>query len=352
MRRDCSILAVVALGLLLQPGCQQQAKKPETSEVQIVPKAPATVPQVRQPEPKIKFDKLVHNFGEVAGQKKFAAEFKITNAGDGLLKITEVKRCCGTVAKLDKKELTPGETGVLKVEYTSARDAGTMRRQIHVSSNDKTNPKVALTIRSRIVPKVAFEPKRLNFVINKENAGCPDITLRSLDNQPFSIRAFQSTGGSITADIAPSVEAKKFVLRPRVDLEKLKTRSAGFVSFGLTHPECNRIDIYFSTLRRFQITPRSVMLFNPEPQQPTVKKVTVASNYGEDFEIESTSSKNGLAKVLSWQKTAKGYQLQVEVTPPPPDDTGKATDVLYVQLKDDEKLPIKCYVRYVDKGEK
>jgi hypothetical protein len=43
--------------------------------------------------------------------------------------------------------------------------------------------------------------------------------------------------------------------------------------------------------------------------------------------------------------------LQVEVTPPPPDDTGKATDVLYVQLKDDEKLPIKCYVRYLDKDE-
>ncbi|MHC4495846.1 MAG: hypothetical protein ACYSYM_08490 [Planctomycetota bacterium] len=44
--------------------------------------------------------------------------------------------------------------------------------------------------------------------------------------------------------------------------------------------------------------------------------------------------------------------MRVEVTPLPPDDTGKATDVLYVQLKDDEKLPIKCYVRYVDKGEK
>ena len=77
----------------------------------------------------------------------------------------------------------------------------------------------------------------------------------------------------------------------------------------------------------------------------------MASNSGEDFEIESTSSQNGLAKVLSRRKTAKGYQLEVEITPPPPDDTGKATDVLYVQLKDDEKLPIKCYVRYLSKKE-
>jgi hypothetical protein len=81
------------------------------------------------------------------------------------------------------------------------------------------------------------------------------------------------------------------------------------------------------------------------------KKISLVSNYGEDFEVESTSSKNGIAKVVSQQKTAKGYEFEVEVTPSPRDDTGKFGDVLYVHLKGGEKLEIICYGRYVDTDE-
>jgi hypothetical protein len=89
------------------------------------------------------------------------------------------------------------------------------------------------------------------------------------------------------------------------------------------------------------------MIFNPQPRKPVVKKITVASNYGEDFEIESVSSRNGLAKIISRQKTAKGYQFDVEITPPPVDETEKITDVIYLELDDGEKLAIECYVRYL-----
>ena len=354
-----SLLAlVVAFVLLLQIGYQEQAKVPDESQTVPTEAEPETVRDEAATEvdavqrvPEITFEKTVHDFGEVAAGQKYSGQFKFTNTGDDLLKITEVKRCCGAVTKLSKEELEPGESGVLNVEYKSGLRAGLINRRLYVSSNDKKNPKVTLTIKAKIVPKVEYEPKRIRLVLNKEEAGCPNITLTSLDKKLFSIKTFQSTGGSITADLDASAKATEFVLEPKVDLEKLKSRSAGYISIGLTHPELNRVTIYFSTLQRFQVTPRSIMLYNPEPQEPTVTRVTVASNYGEDFEIESTSSKNGLAKVLSWHKTAKGYQLEVEITPPPPDDTGKATDVLYVQLKDDEKLSIKCYVRYVDKNE-
>jgi hypothetical protein len=292
---------------------------------------------------------LVHNFGEVAAGKKYNGEFKFTNTGEGLLKITDVEKCCGAVVTLDNKELSPGESGTLKVEYNTGRGSGSILRQLHVSSNDPANPKVTLTIRSQVVPKVACEPKRLKFALNKQDAGCPDITISSLDKQSFSIQSFQSTGGSITADIDSSVEATKFVLQPTVDFAKLRSFSAGFVSIRLTHPECDRVDVYFSTLLRFQFTPKSIILFNPDPQKPIVKKISVANNYGEDFEVESTSSQKGLAKIVSQQKTAKGYQFEVEVTPPPPDDTGKFDDVLYLHLKDDDKVPIKCYIRYISR---
>ncbi|UCC97074.1 MAG: DUF1573 domain-containing protein [Phycisphaerales bacterium] len=336
----------LALLALLQTGCREPAGMPDSSAAGIDRDTAETVPQAPQPAPRIAFEQTVYDFGDVGPGGKYTGRFTFTNAGDAPLRISDVKKCCGAVVTLDKKELAPGQSGTLEVQYRSGRGSGMVRKQLHISSNDETNPKVTLTIRARIVPKVAYTPRRIYLLLDGENAGCPEITLTSLDEQPFSIKSFTSTGNSITADIDPAVEATKFVLRPRVDIEKLERRSAGLVSIGLTHPELGRVTVYFSTRQRFKTTPASIILFNPEPQKPTVKKISVVSNYGREFEIESTSSEKGLVKVLSQERTDKGYRLEVEVTPPARDDTGRFSDMLHLHLDNAEKLSVKCYGRY------
>ncbi len=340
MRRYCLTLyaLIPVFVLLLQVGCQEQTKGPQANLVSPAVETGAA----------ITFEKVVHDFGEVASGKRYPAEFKFTNTGDGPLKILEIKQCCGVVAKLDRREFAPGESGVLKVEFVSGPNSSVMRRMIYVSSNDNENPRIELTLSAKVVPKVACEPQRITLMLNKDNAGCPNITLTALDNQPFSIKTFTSTGNSITADVDRSVEATSFVLQPKVDLDKLRKHSSGFIGIDLTHPERGRILLAFSTRLRFEFTPPTVILFNPEPQKPTIKKITLVNNYGEEFEVTSTSSENGIVKVLSQEKTDKGYQLEVEVTPPARDETGRFTDVLYLHLDDGEKLSIKCYGRYAD----
>ncbi|MHC4751484.1 MAG: DUF1573 domain-containing protein, partial [Planctomycetota bacterium] len=310
-------------------------EKPEPPDLQ---EGVENVLQTNHPAPEITFEKVVHDFGEVVPRRKHVGEFKFTNIGDGLLTITEVKKCCGVVAKLDKEQVAPGESGILKVEYQSGRQSGTMTRQIYVSSNDQMNPKVALTVKAKIVPKVAYEPQRLKLLLKGEGAGCPSIMLTSLDNQPFSIEAFKSTGDCITADVDPAVEATKFALQPKVDLEKLQTRSRGIINISLTHPQCDRVSIIFSALPRFQITPSHIILRDTESEKPIVRKISVLSNYDEDFEVESASSKKGFIKVLSQEKTSNGYQLDVEIMPPVAADAKRFMDVLSVNIKGGEQL--------------
>lgn len=341
MRHNCkiSLALTAALVLLIQSGCQKQTKAPETD----------FIPSAERTEPQITFENTVYDFGEVSSSKKYMGQFRFKNTGRGVLKITEVKKCCGAVVTLDKEELSPGESGTLKVEYSSGRRAGLVAKQLHVSSNDETNPEVTLTIKARIVIKVDCQPSNINLVLNKKNAGCPKITIRSLDNQLFSITAFQSTGQTISADIDPSVEATEFVLEPKVDLYKLQKRSMGLVTISLTHPELDKVNIYFRTKQRFQLTPTGITLLNPRPQEQSTNKVSIVSNYDEDFEIESTSSEKGTAKVVSQLTIPGGYRLEVEITPPPPDKTRSFEDVLNVNLKGGETLAIKCYVRYLSK---
>ncbi len=367
MNRNCLILATFVVGclLLLQAGCQEQAKAPEEfktvlvrqdagpNEPTIGPVKTKTVAEANKPPaathrgegPKIAFEKVIYDFGEVGQRTTNSCEFKFTNTGDGLLKIVRVKACCGFVAKLkgNKKDYAPGESGTVIVTFSAGGFRGRLTRYMYVNSNDKARPSVRLTVKARIVPKVSYQPARLNLTLKDPNAGCPKITLTSLDNQPFAITQFKSTANSITVDFDASVKKTKFVLEAKVDMEKLRRALNGSISISLTHPECRTVTIPFNTRPRFKITPLSIIVLRAEPQKPTKRKVWIFNNYDEDFEIESASPQKGIIKVLSQEKVRSGYQFELEITPPAA-ERGKRifTDVFFVKIKGGERLQIRC----------
>lgn len=337
MKRNYLVLVslIVSGVLLLQIGCQEQSKVAEEPKIE-----PA--PEPNKPAPKITFDDVVYDFGQIGPGAKKAGEFKFTNTGDGLLKIIKVERCCGVVTKLDKTEYAPGESGVLKVEYNATTVPGVITRRLYVNSNDEETPKVTLTVRAMIVQKVAAEPKRLKLLLREENAGCPKITLTSLDNQPFSITGFSSTAEAITADIDSSVQATEFVIDAKADAEKLQNNMKGRINITMSHPECNNITILYDVLPRFTLRPPLLIVFCNKPEEPIKKVVWILNNFSEDFEVESTSSKEGYIKVLNQKKINNSYQFELEITPPKLEDETKFTDVFYISIKDGEKLAIAC----------
>lgn len=363
MNRNCLILAAFVVGclLLLQVGCQEELKAPEESktvlpgpnETVIVPVKNVTVPEANKPAPKITFEKVVHDFGEIGPKTNNSSEFKFTNTGDGLLKIGRIKACCGFTAKLkaNKKEYAPRERGTVIVTFNASRFRGRITKYHYVNSNDKARPRVRLTVKAKIVPKVSYQPERLNLSLKDANAGCPKITLTSLDNQPFAIKQFKSTANSITVDFNPSVKKTKFVLEAKVDMERLRRGLNGRISISLTHPECRTVIIPFNTRPRFKITPLSIIALKAEPQKPTKRKIWILNNYNEDFEIESASSQKGIIKVLSQEKIRSGYQFEVEIMPPAVEGKKRFfTDVFFVNIKGGERLRISCRGFYSSRG--
>lgn len=358
MRRNYLISALVFSSVLLfQLGCQEQAKlpeepaaAPETRVVGTPQKAEAALASLDKAGPKITFENIVYDFGQIGlGAQDKTAEFKFTNTGDGLLIIEKVERCCGVVTKLEKTEYAPGESGVLKAEYRTSQRPGLDRKTLYVKSNDKTSPKIALTLKAEVVAKIAVAPKRLKLFLGEDNAGCPKIVLRSLDNQPFMITGFKSTADCITADVDSSVEATKFILEPKVDMEKLNDNLKGHIDISLTHQEEKTVEILFDVLPKFTITPPLILAFNAEPQKPIVRRVSVLNNYGGNFEIESVLSKDNTVKVLSREKIRNGYQLVVEITPPPAEDNTRFSDTLVIKIKDGDELRLVCRGFYARK---
>ncbi len=364
MRRSCPILTILVVGcvLFLQIGWQEQVRAAEESNSELTASEPAeteTASEANEPapegphfterpqngNPEITFEEMIHDFGKIGPGTKNTCEFKFTNTGDGLLKIKKTHAPCGcTVPELSKKEYVPGESGTLKVKYHSSRHYdGPVTKRLYVHSNDKARPKVTLTIKAEIVKKVDYEPKKLNLLLKSENAGCPEITLNSLDDRPFSIKQFKSTADCITADVDYSVKATRFVIQPKVDIGKLRKSLRGRINISLTHPECKAVTVPFEALPEFKTDPSLIIIFNAEPQKPQQKEVWILNNYNEDFEIESASSKKGIIKVLSQEKVDNRYQFKLEITPPAAEDKTKFfTDVFFVNIKGGEKLKITC----------
>ena len=202
------------------------------------------------------------------------------------------------------------------------------------------------------MPKVSYEPKRLNLLLKDEGGGCPKITLSSVDKKPFSLTGFRSSGNSISADLDSSVEATKFVVQPKAKLERLRGAPNGLIYISLSHPECRQVTIPFNALAKFRINPPQIIVLKAEPHKPIVRRLWVLNNYGEDFEIESVSSRNELIKVLKQTKVTKGYQFDLEITPPASEDKRRVfTDVFSMHIKGGEILAVDCRGFYLRKKE-
>jgi len=348
MKRKCLIFALIIGSFLLwlPIGCQQQNQP--VKESMTASKEPLMQVEVKSKSdgasPKITFEKTLLDFGEVGPNTKKTGEIKFTNKGDGLLTITKVPGCCGVHTHLDKMQYAPGESGTIQVEWTSGMRPDVFSRPMVVHSNDPVNPAVTLTVRAEIVQRVVCEPQRLKLVFDEDNAGCPEITIRSLNNESFSIKGFKSTADCITADFDPSVEATKFVLQPIVNPEKLQKNLKGRINVSMTHPEGNTASILFDVLPRYKMSPPLIIVFNAEPQTPTLKEISVLNNYKQDFEIESVTSKDNIisVKVLEKKKITSGYELDLEITPPAKGDGIKFSDKFEINLGNGEKLSITC----------
>ena len=257
IRRLCLVRGLLLLSaalLVCLAGCQEASKGDPgpvtgTEPAKIASSDGETGSQEAQPEeaplaegPRIALETLVHDFGEIGPGTAQSASFPFKNIGDEPLKIVHVRSCCGVVTRGVKagQVFQPGESGSLDLDYTASQQPGSMHRELYIQSNDPVLSVAKLTIRATIVPRVEYGPTQLRLFLNQDNAGAKDITLTSLDGKPFAIKGFRSTANAIGADFDPSKEATEFVLKPKVDLEKLGKNPRGQISIDLTHPECKK----------------------------------------------------------------------------------------------------------------
>jgi hypothetical protein len=339
----------------------------ETASIQqppppsVTPTGPVEIPAAGG-EPIMTFEKTLHDFGEVGPQRKSSCEFRFKNTGTGTLRIRQkIDSTCGcTVPVLSKTEYAPGEEGVIQVTYFAGAMGGTATKIITVHSNDRSHgAKVNLTIKATVVERVAYEPQQLLLRLKGPDAGSPAITVRSLDHRSFAVTRILSSGGAITADFDPSLQATEFTLRPTIDTGQLEKYPTGTLLLTLTHPECEGVRIAYRAVPEFEFSPPAITLFNADPNRPVQREVWLSNNYGQAFEIASCASTANLVQVTEKERVVAPdaqsfrYRLQLSIQPLPLPRSGTQRvfeDTLSVRLTNGSLLQLPCRIFYGGPG--
>lgn len=101
--------------------------------------------------PKIEFEDVSHNFGDVEPGSKVEHEYHFTNEGKSDLIIRKIRPTCGcTTVAPEKEVIKPGESSSFKAILSTGTRSGYLRKSIYVITNDPKNSNVRLVMTGKV----------------------------------------------------------------------------------------------------------------------------------------------------------------------------------------------------------
>jgi len=142
------------------PSVLPQPDAPPAGEARAVPAAPEPAAPTAAGEPRIHFDAVRHDFGEMYQEQEASHTFVFRNLGSAPLRIERVRSTCGcAVALPTTEELAPGGQAALEVTFRSERFRDRITKHVLVDSNDPLEPRVILTVTAYVKIEVDVVPR-------------------------------------------------------------------------------------------------------------------------------------------------------------------------------------------------
>jgi hypothetical protein len=149
------LVFVFGSALLVFASCSSSS----TNTGEVIPSQPAPVvipkdPSVpgsgeesqTRPKTKMKFKKMVHDFGRMKEGEKREYDFAFTNTGKEDLYIEDCKGSCGcTVPEWPKEAIKPGQSASINVKFDSTKKEKDQEKSVTITAN--TEPELTTVIK-------------------------------------------------------------------------------------------------------------------------------------------------------------------------------------------------------------
>jgi hypothetical protein len=166
--------------------------------------------------PRIRFQTLVYDFGEIMAGRIIKYTYVFTNVGDQVLEVTEVEPSCSCSVADDWTRLVePGQTGVIPVQFNSAGLRGAVDKSFTIISNDKRRPEAEIKL-TGIVGGKPFDvnPAAVFFSIlpGATSNATAVVFITNNIKQPLILSTPESDSPSFAALLKTNEPGRSFVL--------------------------------------------------------------------------------------------------------------------------------------------
>jgi hypothetical protein len=160
------LVFVLGSALLVFASCSSSSTNNTTEVIPSQP-APVVIPKkapepgsgeesISRPKTKMKFKKMVHDFGRMKEGEKREYDFAFTNTGKEDLYIEDCKGSCGcTVPEWPKEPIKPGQSATINVKFDSDKKEKDQEKSVTITANTEPEITTVIKIKAYVEPSAA-----------------------------------------------------------------------------------------------------------------------------------------------------------------------------------------------------
>ena len=145
----------------------------------------------------IRFDSTSFEFDKVIGGQPVRHDFFFTNTGSATLRIVSVNTSCGcTTAGEWTREVAPGGSGKIPLQFNSGNFSGPITKTATVTSTDPATPSVSLQIKGSVWRPLEVNPPVAMLSVNSELVSNATATVHIINHAPEPLEVFEPVSGN------------------------------------------------------------------------------------------------------------------------------------------------------------
>jgi hypothetical protein len=284
--------------------------------------------------PKIQFATPIYDFGTVKGGEVVKYTYVFTNIGGAMLQVSNVQVSCGcTTAGEWTRQVEPGKTGSIPIQFNSGSYSGAVGKSITVTCNDTNEPTVVLQIKGNIWKPIDVTPQ---FAVLNVTADAPSnsTTVRIVNNEeaPLTLSAPESNNPTFAAELKTNQPGRQFelVLRTVPPLPKGNVQGQITLKTSSTNLPVISVGAWANVQPVVMMTPAQIVLPAAPLASPMPSTVSIRNNgtntltlsepvvnaKGVDVQLKETEPGRAFAVTLSFPvgfEIAQGERVELSV---------------------------------------
>lgn len=289
----------------------------------------------------LRVDEPTFDFGKIWDSDTFTHTFKMVNTGSRTVNILSVHATCGcTTTGTWAKQVEPGQTWELSVQFVAANRRGKTSKSVVVETDDPGARRVTFVFEGEIMPRFEITPATsVNFgVLQQSSVASKTLSIFVKCEEKVTLTNARADTDLLKANLREVEPGRKYELdvetMPPLTVTNIRNKVL-VETDSKEQPEIS-VPVYAYVQPRILIQPRTLMV--PQPLNDEFRRrVVVRASEGVTFHVKEATASNPKVDVKV-EPVREGQEYQVWLTIPAKTTLAPAGEELTVTT-DDPQMP-------------